>query len=156
MNIVKENRIVFKRLADINVTAYKILGKQTINGESVTTTLATIPNPSSPTPVKIRKKFDYNPKLEFEIKDEVFYNDEHDVAAYINGRKLIDVVTLYNPSKRTVTLLYQGITEFDIIEIEYYYDGIEFIHDTDKPTEYIVELVVDYTSNNVGDHNILI
>ena len=156
MNIVKQNKIIFKRIPDINILAYKITGKQTVNGQSVSSTLATIDNPTSPHPLKLRKKVEYNPTRIFTLEDDVYYNEEHQVSVYINGKQLIEILSLYNPEKKQVQLLYQNLTEFDIIEIEYYYDGIEFVHNANQLWDYSVEYIIDYSNNNVGDHNILI
>jgi hypothetical protein len=156
MNIVKQNRIRFKRISDPSILGYEIKAKQIIDDEEVITLLAAIDNIQSPNPIKVLKKVDYNSDLEFLIEDDVFWNDQHEVSVYINGRKLIDALVTYLYEKKLVSVLYNNITEFDIIEIEYFYDGMEYFHNTSVPTEYFIDLIIDRTSNNIGDHNVII
>lgn len=156
MNIVKENRLIFRRVQDLNILAYIIKAKQLIDGVEVVSTLDRIPNPPSPSPILIRKKVEYAATNKYTIADDVYYNDEFDTAFRINGRQLIDMLVQYNSNRKEFTVLYENYSSNDILEIEYYYDGIEYIHHTGVPTQYAVEYDIDWTSNNIGDHNTLL
>ena len=157
-NIVKQNRICFERIDDINIKSYKITGTtHNEDGESVTETLAIIDNPVTRNLIITRKAFEYNKDLKFKLKNNTVYSDyNYKVKVYIDGQKLNIIFVSYDKDTNQVTIDYKNISNEQTIEIEYYYDGIEFFHEASKAYIYNIELMLDYTKNSIGEHNILV
>ena len=143
---------------DINITGYKIkVSEIKESGETVDYVLATVPSPVYPQPVKVRKSFAYDSSLKFVIEsNNIYIDNNHRISVFIDNKKLSDIFVMFNEERKEVTLEYSKIEPWQRIEIEYHYDGIEYIHETNNYCLYNIEPVIDYSRNTIGNHNILV
>lgn len=149
---------MFDRYDDINIKAYDIIVSETLSDGSVTEyTLVTLPNPSTATPILVKKVFPYSQNGEYKLPSKrIYYNEAYRIHVYINGRKLNSLFVIYNEQTKTVALDYHNINEWDTIEIEYYYDGIKYNHSSINHCVYSINLIIDYTKSTIGNHNLLL
>jgi len=154
MNVRKINRVRFLRVADPNIKGYRILAKTKVNNTEEIEELVWIENLSTPNPIRIRSSIPWNSMLTWTL-DKVYISDDHPVKVFVNGKRLIDLVTAFDPIKSTLRVFYDQITETDTLDVEYAIDGFELVHTASCPTEYVVTIEVDSSSNTVGNHNIL-
>lgn len=157
INPVKQNVIRFNRIDDRSVLNYILEADRVVNGDVVTEQVAIIPNPKTVNPIKIRQTFTPNEFSKYVLsQSNVLYDNTYPIKVYINGRKLGDVLRTYNTLSQEVTIDYSKIVPWDIIDIEYYFDGIEYKHAATEDCSYKVKIDIDYSLNTVGNHNILV
>jgi len=157
INPVKQNIIRFNRIDDRSIMNYILEANRITSQGVVTEKVATIPNPKTVNPVKIKEQFSPNENNKYTLsQDIVLYDATYPIKVYINGRKLNDVLRVYNTLDKEVTIDYTEIQPWDIIDIEYYFDGIEYKHTTSEKCNYKIKLDIDYTLNTVGNHNVIV
>lgn len=156
-DVVNTNQIIFDRIDDSNIKGYDIkVIEVNDSGEEFRYTLATIINPKIGSPIKTIEKVKYSSNKRYKLnKTKVYYDTVYRINVYINSQKLNPIFINFNPESKTVFIEYNNIQIDDIIEIEYYFDGITYEHITNNSCEYYVDMIIE-NSNSIGNHNLLL
>lgn len=154
---VIKNRITFDRIDDPAVKGYIIKGHEQVNGQTVTSVLATIENPKTVNPIAIKESFVKNDSNRYQLtKRNIIKEVTYPIRVYINQKRLSPALVFFNNTTYILSIDYSDINPWDSIEIEYYFDGVEYIHSAESGYRYSIELDVDYSMNTVGNHNVLV
>jgi len=157
INPVIKDKVSFDRINDPAVTAYVVKVHEQINGQTVSSVLMTIQNPKTVNPTLTKESFVKSDTKRYQLtKKNIIKEITYPIRVFINGKRLSPALIFHNNTTNMVTIDYDEIELWDSIEIEYYFDGVEFMHTATNSCTYSIELDVDYSMNTVGDHNVLV
>lgn len=153
-NLVKEDIINFKRMTDLNVTAYEIIVHETLpSGTVIKYILDTIPNPRYMIANQHVDTLKYRVSKIWDLSKDILTDIEFKVEVIVNGTKLKANEYHFSKALFTLTIL-KDLKETDEINVSYFKDEIVYRHSTLSNYKYSVNPVIDYTLS-MGNHNIL-
>ena len=153
-------RITFERILNRNITGYEVLATDKMT--AIQKRIAVIDNPTSPIAVKFftriydtdRPRSDIYTRI-YDLKHKnIMLDQEHAIQVFVNGDKIDSSLYIINTVKQQL-LVFALVKDTDIIEIEYYIDGIEYEFVANKEQTYTVKPIIDENNVLIGRHNIL-
>lgn len=155
-------KIVFERITNPEVMSYEVLSNPP--NTRIQDRVFVIDNPKDINPVRVFAKFGKNDNLNtdkytqiFQLKHTSILLDEKQfLTVYLNGVEFDSGLVTINKQYQQVFMYYE-LKEGDIVEFQYYIDGVEFEFDTNYPDNtYTVKPMVDQQSSLIGKHSILL
>lgn len=153
-------RITFERIVNRNITGYEVLATDKMT--AIQKRIAVIDNPVTPMPVKFftriidtdRPKSDVYTRI-YDLKHKsILLDSEHVIKIFINGEQIDSSLYIINTVKQQL-LIFALVQDDDIVEIEYYIDGIEYEFTATKEQTYTVKPIIDESNVLIGRHNLL-
>lgn len=159
--IKNEITIQMERLTDKNVTGYEVLAVNPMTARQQC--IAVIDNPQEENPIKIKRTLKESKAANRDpftrIVDiphsSVIINQKYGITLYINGEVVPIEMYLFNRSGSYI-IIYIATNELDVIEAEYYIDGMEFSFTTEGTYQYSVKPIIDEENVLIGRHTKLI
>ena len=150
MNTVE---IFIEKNNNIGIVGYEILCQ--CKNSSLLKRVAVIPNDNTITPVLITRELEI-PKAYsnsfykiIKIKNEVVFNDEHDITIYINDKEVDKQLYGFNKESNELDII-ANVRDDDRIKASYYVNGIKKTIKTNISGEYHIKPLIDTYNNNIG------
>lgn len=155
-NLNNQNILTFRRIDIPDVISYSVKVKERLpNGNLAEYVLAVIPNPNVPNPVHHIQELDYIKKQIYNLPSDIYYTYDNPVTVSINGVALTTLQYTYDEILFMLTISAVIIKETDLIEVGYYKDEIQYVHQTSNKCEYCITPNVNNTYK-IGNHNIVL
>lgn len=154
-----------ERVTNPNVVGYEVLASSlaVFGVIGPQRRIAVIPNPKNINPIKIRTKLQ-NPKALssdiysrfYSLKHKsIIVNQDYNIKVIINGAEVDKDLYVLNIVNSQL-IIYIVISEQDIVEVEYYIDGVEYEFISENDERYVVRPITDETNSFIGRHNVLV
>lgn len=157
--------ILMERSTNPNITGYEVLASSLMvfGVVGVQKTIAVIPNPKGINPIKVRMNLngaivprsDIYSRIYTLKHKSIILNQDHYVKVIINGTEIERGLYVLNEYSSQL-LIYIVINDEDIVEAEYYIDGIEYEFISENEERYVVRPMIDSSNAFISRHNILI
>jgi len=152
--------ITFERIVNRNITGYEVLATDYIT--AIQKRIAVIDNPTSPNAVKFftriydtdRPRSDIYTRI-YDLKhDSILLDQDHKIKVIVNGAEIDSGLYIINQVKNQL-LIFAMVKDDDVVEIEYYIDGIEYDFVATSQQSFTVKPIINEDDVLIGRHNIL-